>query len=126
MAGQVPAINSRYVLRLKRLQSLRVVPVEKMVVKLSQLRQTRESQFLPFDKFQRSDVAQVICRDGSERQQAYICRRSSMGNDWGRVFLKIIRGQPVVFGANESFKETPGAARYQACKLDIADAKKLA
>src|SRR5882724_2635585 len=126
MAGQVPAVNGRYVLRLKRLESLRVVPVEKVAVKFSQFCQTRESQFLPFDKFQRGDVAQVICRNGCERQQADICRRSSMGKDWGRVFLKIIRRQPVVFGANESLKETPGAARYQACKLDIVDTQKLA
>ena len=49
-----------------------------------------------------------------------------MGNDRSRIFLKIIRRQPVVFGANESFEETPGAASYQASELNILGAQSLA
>ena len=33
-----------------------------------------------------------------------------MGQDRRRIFLKIIGRQPVIFGANKGFKETPGAA----------------
>ncbi len=54
-----------------------------------------------------------------EQQQPHVGWRSSMCDDGDRVFLKIIRRQPVVFRANESLKKAPGAPNNHSRELIV-------
>ncbi len=66
MAGEVAAINRRYVLREKGLERFCVVPVEEVAVKLAQLRHRGKRQFLTLDKLERTDVSKIVRGDSGE------------------------------------------------------------
>ncbi len=48
-----------------------------------------------------------------------------MRDDRRRIFLKVVRRQPVVFGADEGFEEAPGAPRDQSRKLRVFRAQQF-
>ena len=65
-----------------------------------------------------ADIAKIGRCQCSQEQQAYICWRCTMGNEAAWMFLKVIRGQPVIFGANEPLVKEPGSAG-QAAQLTV-------
>ncbi len=125
MTGEVAAIDSRDVLRQEWFESLSVVPVEEMTVQATQLRKGCKRQLLSFDQFERADVTEIARRVIAEEQQADVCRRSAMRDDWRGIFLKVVGWDPVVFRAHKSFKEAPRAARDQPRKRRVFFVQKL-
>ena len=52
----------------------------------------------------------------AEKQQADVCRRRAMCDDWRRIFLKVVGREPVIVSADKGLKEAPRAARDQSRK----------
>src|SRR5690242_21853426 len=107
MTRKVAAVDSRDVLRQKRFESFRVVPVEQVTVQATEFRDRCKREFLTFDNFERTDVAEITSGASDEQQQANVCRRRAMSNDWRRIFLIVVGRQPVVFRADKGFEEPP-------------------
>src|SRR5215210_8101414 len=113
MTRQIPAVHGRDILRHERFQSARVVPVEEVAAKPWKLGKRLESQLKSFDELKCSDVAEVVRRDCRKQKQTDVGRRGAVRDDGLRVFLKIVRRQPLIFLADEGLEESPRAARDQ-------------
>ena len=85
----------------ERLERRRVVPIEEMSLKFFQTPECRKSQFKTFDGFEQTDITEIARGEGREQQQTDVRRRRAVGDDRARVFLEIIRRQPVVGIADE-------------------------
>src|SRR3954452_9836100 len=112
MTPEVAAIHSRNV-AVQRCQGLSVIPVVKMPVMPLQPLHGLHGAVSPFDKFDRTYVAEILRGDISEQCQTHIGWGCAMGNCRGGDFLKIIRRQPVIVRPHKGFEEKPGTA----CRL---------
>ena len=65
----------------------------------------------PFDQPARRNVAEVIGGETGQQRHADVCRRRTMSDRRRGVFLKIIRRQPMIFGADKRLEESPCPAR---------------
>ena len=119
MARQIAAVYGRNILRIKRRERRRVIPIKKMPLKFFELTQRGKAQFKPLDGFEQAYVTEIARRASRKQQQSHIGRRGAMRDDGTRVFLKIIGRQPMVCISDESFKESPGAPRDQPQRLPV-------
>src|SRR6185503_14009845 len=68
MTGQIAAVDTRDIRRLQWLKTFGVVPVKKVTAKLAQLVEGGEGEFLSLQKLQRTDVAEIMRRDGGQKK----------------------------------------------------------
>ena len=110
MAGKVSAVHGRDVGRSQRLQGLRVVPVVEVASVTFQCFHCMECICRTLDELSRRDVAEVVGGQICEKGQAHVGRRRAMCNYGNGILLKIVRGQPMIFRADEGFEKRPGLA----------------
>ena len=110
-AARLPLSTVEYVLGRQRLERQRVVPIEEMSLKFFQTPERRKGQFETFSGFKQTEITEIARGEGRDQQQTDVRRRRAVGENRTRVFLKIIRRQPVVGIADEDLEETPGAPR---------------
>src|ERR1700735_1167423 len=125
MAGNTSAVDGRHVFGVKRMQVLRFIPVKKMSSELFKFIHGAEGFFEPFCCGLSSNPAEVTRREGGKQIQADVRRRSSVSDDWSRVFLKIIWRKEIIHGSDKGFEETPRAARSQAQSHRLGSGKSL-
>src|SRR5580692_7391244 len=119
MPGKIPAIHRGDISRVERLKIACVIPVEEMAAEHFHLAHGRQRCFKAFDCFQRSQPSEISRANGGEKMEANICRRGSMRDNGTRRFLKIVRGEPVVFLGSECFEIAPSPARDKAESLSV-------
>ena len=110
MAGKVSAVHGRDVEGWQRLQGLRVIPVVEVASVTFQCFHRLECICRALDELSRRDVAEVVGGQICEKGQAHVGRRRAMRDDGSGMLLKIVRGQKVVFRADEGFEKRPGLA----------------
>src|SRR5207237_8678967 len=118
MTCEITAVNHRNVMRPQGLDAARVVPVEEMSAKLLQLFHAREGEFDSFEQLNQAHITKVVSGERRQQQQADVRRRRSM-RDNERVFLKIIRRQPMIFVAYKRLEEAPRPPRNDATRAHV-------
>ena len=108
MPGQISAIHTGDVLGFEGLQANGVVPVVEMAAVQLHLSQSLKRRFEPLYGFFGADPAQVACAQIRQQAQANIRWRGSVGHHRLRVFLKIVRRQPMIHIGQEFLEEAPG------------------
>src|SRR4030095_15326196 len=99
------------------------MPVEEMAAKFLQLVEAHEREFQPLKQLSKTDIAKTARRQSRQQKQSDVGRRSAMRNHL-RVFLKIVRRQPVVFVRYERLKETPGTSRHNSGRPHVMSAER--
>src|SRR2546430_13675006 len=59
----------------------RVIPVEEVPMKFFQLAQRRKAQFKPFDRFEQTDITEVVRGARRKQQQPQVCRRRARSEE---------------------------------------------
>ena len=119
VAGQVAAVDDGDVGRIERAQIARVVPVVEMAAKPREPAHGRQRRLQPFNRFGRSDPAEIAGARHREQIEAEIGRRGPVGERRGRVLLEIVRRQHVVGRRDEGLEEPPGPPRDQPQRLGV-------
>ncbi len=109
--ARFPLSTDRDVERRQRRQRARVVPVVEMPFVARQAvhrahRVRRAPQELPG-----RDVPEIAGGQIGEQRQPHVRRRRAMRDARDRMFLPVVRRQPLVVGADEGLEERPGPAR---------------
>ena len=65
----------------------------------------------PFHQPAQAKIAQVVCGQGREQEQALIRGRGTVCNPPIWILLEVVRGKPVVLLTDEGLEEMPGLAR---------------
>ena len=128
VSREIAAVDGGYVARLQRLQRLRVVPVQEVVMVALEVRHRLQRIVGALDQLPGSDVAEVISGEIRQQRHPHVGRRCSMRDNPHRMFLVIVRRQPVVFGSDEGLEESPCLARHcmQVCELLGAEFQRTA
>src|SRR5271163_2939011 len=107
MPGQIAAIDGGNVLWIERPQVVSVVPVVEVPAKSFEPVERCKSGFQTIYCLEYADPAEFVSRCDGEQVEAYIGRRSSIGDNGLRYLLKIIGRQHVLRPGDESVEEAP-------------------
>src|SRR5438045_2222697 len=107
---QISAIYGGNEERRKRLKRLRVVPVVKMPAMPWHFADGAERMRCFLHKFSRSQIAKFACHLTHIQKKSDICRRNARG-DFERLFLNVVRNEPVVLFSTELRKIPAGTDR---------------
>ena len=112
MTREVPAVHRRDIERRQRLQrsacrtscrnAPRAVPCAAIVRK--RIRRALE-------QLSGRDVAEVVGRQIRQQRKSHVRRRGAMRDGGDRMFLAVVRRQPVVVRTDERLEERPGPSR---------------
>jgi hypothetical protein len=105
--GQVAAVHGRNVARRQRLERARVVPVEEVPLVALHRAHRREGIGGALDQLARRDVAEVVRREVRQQRKSHVGGRRAMRDGRDRMLLPVVRGKPVVLGADEGVEEGP-------------------
>ena len=74
-------------------------------------RHGRERVCRALDELAGLDVAEVVGRQIGQQSEPHVGRRSAVRDHRYRMFLEVVRRQPMIFGADEGFEKCPRPAR---------------
>ena len=108
MAGEIAAVDARYVERMQRHQRPGFVPIVEMAAIGLQLLDRGDGGFQPLGGIGEPDPAEIARRQDRQQIDADIGRRCAGGHHRSRDFLEIVRRQHVVLGRDEGLEIEPG------------------
>src|SRR5205807_1355795 len=100
----------RNVRRRQRLERRRLVPVQEVAAVTVQFPEGVERLLHAVGQGGQAQVAEVVGHQCRSQQQTHVRRRGAVGDFRSRLFLEIVRRQPIVVGADERLEEAPGLA----------------
>ncbi len=112
--GQVAAVHGGDIARRQRRQGFGVVPVQEVAAMARQLVQRAERQCGAFGDRALLQIAEVPCRQIGQQGQPDVGRRGAPRHHQCRMFLDVVRRQPVILLAHPGLEERPGAPRQPA------------
>ena len=111
MSGEVSAVNRRHVRRLEYAQLVQIVPVEEMPVEAPHSLQ-RSKHFLDaIDHVGARDETEVYRAYRRQKLQPDVSRRCAERENRLRIFLEVVRRQPVRFFGHELLEVHPVQVR---------------
>ena len=90
------------------------IPVEEVAAIALEPPHSIEGIVQPSEKLGQVEISEIIGTEVGQNSQPDIGRRRTAGKNSNRLFLVIVRRQPVIIGAHEMLEEVPGAPREQA------------
>ncbi len=108
--GQVAAVHRGHIARWQGLQALGVVPVVEVPAIALQPAHAGEHPFQALQQPAAAQVAEVMGRQVRQQGQAQVGGGRAMGYPLLGLLLQVVRGQPVVLGADVLVEKGPGAA----------------
>ena len=119
MARQIAAVDRRNIFGFQHAQVVNVIPIEKVATEARHALHGGQCRFQTLHRLRRGDPTKIARACDGKQTEANIGWRSPMRQHRRRIFLKIIGGQHMVFGGNESLEKPPGEPRDVSQRLAI-------
>src|SRR4051812_43866380 len=101
MAGEVTAVDCRYVGGLQHTQLVEVVPVEEMTVEPTHALQRTEYPLEPIDHLRACDKPEIGGANRRQQLQSDVRRRGATRYDWLWIFLEVVGREPMCVFSDE-------------------------
>ena len=104
---QIATVHHGDVLWRQRLEGMRVIPVEEVAAVTIQASQSAKGLLGSVEQATNTAIPEVV--SGQVRQEGHpdVGRARARGDGWGRLLLKIVGRQPILFGADKGLEEPP-------------------
>ena len=107
MPGEVSAVDSRYVSGLEDAQLIEIVPVEEVAVETAHPFQRSENFLDAIDHVRPRDEPEIYCAYRREKLQPDVGRRRAKSERRLRIFLEVVRSQPMCLLSHEFLEVRP-------------------
>ena len=114
MSGEIAAVDAGDIVGQQGQKRLGVIPIEEMAAMALQGLHGVHGIGCAFEEPSGGNEAEVVGSQIGEQGQAHVGRGRAMGDDFHRMFLHVIGGQPVILGTDEGVEEGPGLAGHAA------------